>query len=416
MKYFILILTIFSLSSTNAQINYLGLGYTSTTDLTIYNDTIYASTYNGLYKKSVFSIDTNWVACGLQGNHIVQTLVKDYSTFISVVEIGASKKTRIHKSINGGQSFQLILSDTTLIDNYQWLDHIANPLNNFDTLYSLNHMKKTYDGGFTWYPISYYSRRFIKVHPVKHNEIFMGGENMIFFPELQQSSNYGNLFTPIMMAGYFGGDNVVHDMEFIGNRWIGVGEGVISYTDDGGQNWTQAIITWSYPKPWSMYITDIEKSTTGKLYASGESGGANRIGLFYSASNGVSFDTISFPSFNNTNPLIKCIAINSTNTSDNIYFGGNGVYLFKNNLSSILSIEYRNQFINIYPNPSTNGNFTIRISDTDTKIKFWTITDILGRSVISGNSTNINISREGVFILTVLTNKGPMMKKLICKE
>ena len=89
----------------NAQWNYMGLCSTQLTDLTIYHDTIYASTYDGIYKKNVLSADTAWLACGLQGNHVVQTLVPDYKTFICVVEIGNTGSTQIYKSTTLLSSF-----------------------------------------------------------------------------------------------------------------------------------------------------------------------------------------------------------------------------------------------------------------------------------------------------------------------
>ena len=52
-KQILLFALIITTSHLNGQINYLGLGNTMTTDLTIFNDTIYASTYNGLYKRNI---------------------------------------------------------------------------------------------------------------------------------------------------------------------------------------------------------------------------------------------------------------------------------------------------------------------------------------------------------------------------
>ncbi|MDD4645058.1 MAG: hypothetical protein PHY99_03635, partial [Bacteroidales bacterium] len=82
--FFTSILLLLSTLAGSGQWSYLGLSTTSTTDLTIYGDTIYASTYNGIYKKGLKSTDTLWSACGLQGNHVIQTLVPDYLTFICV--------------------------------------------------------------------------------------------------------------------------------------------------------------------------------------------------------------------------------------------------------------------------------------------------------------------------------------------
>lgn len=391
------------------QTFYLGLGHTKTTDLYILGDTMYAGTYNGIYKKNVFTSDTTWIPCGLQGNHVVQIVAADYLKFIAVVEIGSSKTTRIHKSMDGGNTFSLILADTSSINHYQYLDHIAYSGNDIDTIYSLCHMKKTFNGGNTWSPILYSSLRFIKVHPAHSNQVFMGGETMIFSPEIKHSSDFANTFSDVNMSGFFGGDNSVHDMEFVGNRWIAVGEGVISYTDDNGINWYQAINTWSYPLGWRIYIFDIEKSKHNILYASGEAWSANRVNYFTSNDNGVSWDTVSFPSLHNINPLIKCIALFDNVTSDYLFLGGNGVYLTTNPISHVNEFIKESK-ISIYPNPSYDGNFFIQTNDV---IKSWTIYNILGQPILSGKDNHIQLQKKNFYFISIETNNGRQTRKII---
>src|SRR4051812_21550468 len=79
---------------------YIGLGQTQTTDITIHGDSMYASTYDGLYKTAINPgwINVNWIQCGMQGRHVVQTFVPDYHTFISLVEIDSTGTTQIYKS------------------------------------------------------------------------------------------------------------------------------------------------------------------------------------------------------------------------------------------------------------------------------------------------------------------------------
>src|SRR5262245_50969594 len=133
---FVILLFCVATSASMAQWSYIGLsGAGITTDLTIYNDTIYASTHDGIYKKSVSSTDTSWIPCGLQGQHVVQTLVPDYQTFVCVAEIGSSYTTQIYKSVNGGQTFSLLNTDTSNWNSYMFLNAIAQPNDNCDTLY-----------------------------------------------------------------------------------------------------------------------------------------------------------------------------------------------------------------------------------------------------------------------------------------
>jgi hypothetical protein len=416
--YPLLLALVFTTFQVAGQINYLGLGNTITTDLTLCNDTLYASTYNGLFKKNTASQDTNWTVCGLKGNHVVQTLVKDYSSFISVVEIGQTKKTRIWKSSNGGSSFNLLLPDTSLINSYQYLDHLAHPGNSFDTLYSLNHRKKTFDGGKTWLPVKYNSLRFIKVHPVYHNMVFMGGETMIFSAELKRSTDYGNFFENIPISGYFSGDNSIHDMEFAGYRWICVGEGVIVYTDSDGAKWVQTVNTWSAPSPWAMYILDIEKSANGYMYASGETGTTNRIGLFISSTEGAKWDTLSFPAYKNTNPGIKCLAVKSGSNTDHVFLGGVGVYRYDRIISSVPLQTVENQAVDIYPNPSQDGHFTIRSGNVlQETILNMEVFDILGRpqKVDYNRRDQFYLSAKGIFVIRLMTGKQTVCRRIINK-
>jgi hypothetical protein len=90
-----------------AQWSYIGLGTYYCSDLTIYSDSIYASTSDGIYKRSIHASDTIWYPAGMQGQQVVQTLVPSYSHFISVVEIGSTATTQIYESLNSGQIVQL---------------------------------------------------------------------------------------------------------------------------------------------------------------------------------------------------------------------------------------------------------------------------------------------------------------------
>jgi hypothetical protein len=342
-----------------AQWSYIGLAHAGqTTNLTIYNDTIYASTYDGIYKKHVFSIDTNWVPCGMQGNHVVQTLVRDLQNFVCVVEIGLTKTTQIYKSSNGGSTFNLMNTDTSNYNNYQYLNAVAHPEGNYDTLYFLNHQLKTFDGGITWDTIANYdnfSNRFIKVNPVNHNQLIIGGETWILSGFLQASPDQGNNWSIPSMIGYFSGDNCVHDMVIDNNNlWTTAGEGVICRTIDGGNNWTQLLNVWNWPQQWGIYMWDIEVSPAdnNKMYVTGSiSGGGSRVPLFYSQNNGATWDTLSTAA-NFSQSFIRCLAVKNIPSGDKVFLGGTGVYVYQNNFSST-GINGLNKItsIAVFPNP-----------------------------------------------------------------
>lgn len=254
------------------------------------------------------------------------------------------------------------------------------------------------------------------MHPVYHNQVFIGGENAIFSAELKQSTDYAASFTNINMVGYFSGDNSVHDLEFAGNRWIGTGEGVISYSDNNGNSWTQAINTWSYPSPWKMYILDIEKSNNGIFYASGAQNNSIRIGLFYSANNGTSWDTISFPTYNNGNPSTKCLAISSDVNHDNVFMGGNGVCLYKRIFTSVYENNNRSMKINVSPNPARDLVTVSYAGEQETTIEIY---NTFGKCIIqkalpcSTNNINISYLSKGVYLVKITASDQAALCKII---
>lgn len=387
MKKIVLVALVSLVKLVNAQWSYLGLSGTQVTDLTIYCDTIYSSTYDGIYKKYVLSADTAWSVCGMQGNHVVQTLVPNYQTFICVVEIDSTKTTQIYKSTNGGNSFSLMNSSVSNFAIYQYLDHIAHPEGNYDTLYFSNHQLKTFDGGTTWNSINntLLEDRFIKVNPENHTQLFIGGETGYFNAYLQTSFDYGNTWTMLPnMYSYFPGDNSVHDLVINGNDWVAVGEGVIGITSDDGNSWNQLLNTWSYPAQWGLYIYDIEFSPVdkNKIYATGDGHETYKVPLLYSADYGITWDTLSYNS--TIKPRILSLAIKNTASGDKVFLGGKGVYKYENNFTGIINdnpVEPNYYYLSHnYPNPF-NPSTTIEISLPKQSHVTLKIYDILGRVV-----------------------------------
>lgn len=340
-----------------AQWSYRGLAHAGkTTHLTSHQDTLYASTYDGIYKKHVLSQDTTWWPCGLQGNHVVQTLVPDHQHFICVVEIGTTQTTQLYRSANGGATFTLMHPDTSDYNSYQYLNAVAHPEENYDTLYFLNHHLKTYDGGLTWDTLASFTNfvnRCIKVNPVNTQQLIIGGETWILSPFVQLSPDNGTNWYIPNMIGYFAGDNCVHDLVIDStNTWTAAGEGVICRTTDGGNTWTQLLNVWSWPQAWGLYMWDIEVSPAdrNKLYVTGSiSSGGSRIPLFYSQNNGATWDTLSTAAMVSP-PSINCLAVKNSPSGDQVFLGGNGVYVYQNNFAGRPSPEGETP-LTVSPNP-----------------------------------------------------------------
>lgn len=424
-KIITLLLLVVINTSVRSQWNYIGLGFTNTSDLTLLDDTIYASTYDGIYKKSIHTFDTIWIACGLQGNHVVQTFVKNHQTFISIVEIDSTYLTQIYKSIDAGNTFNLMTTDTSAGNSYQYLDAMAYAGEDYDTLYFLNHRLKTYDGGVTWdsIPALMSNDRFIKMNPQNHDQLIIGGESFIMAAYLQTSFDQGVNWNYPMMSNFFAGDNCVHDLVFRENDWYAAGEGVICKTTDGGENWVELFNLWSGPPNFSLYNFDIELSNFDNttLYVTGTNHYAFQVPLIYSIDDGLTWDTISFQQTNTINPDIHCLTSHPILFGDKLYFGGNGVYTYENMFSSIES-PTNNFKVSIYPNPFQNG-YKIKYDKNyhDHQLNLI-MTDALGKIVFeeSFNSNDQyfkpeNLS-EGIYFLNLTDkNSGASISKRIVK-
>ena len=332
----------------HAQWTTLGLSATQVTDLTICADTLYASTYSGIYKTSTLSTDTDWTPCGMQGNHVVQTFVPDARTFICLKETDSTRTSQIYRSTDFGNSFQLM--DTSVGHmGYNFLHKIAHPGDNYDTLYFLNQQKKTFDGGASWDSMENVAwGHFIEVNPADHSQIIVGGEGMAFNAILETSPDYGKSWTHANMNGFFAGDNALHALAINGHDWFGVGEGVICRTSDGGNTWNQLLNMWSYPGQWRLYIFNIafSPSDTKKIYATGDGREALKVPLLYSADYGMTWDTLSYASAGM--PHILSLAVKSLAGRDKVYLGGQGVF------------QYENIFTDIHePDPAPPGRYSL---------------------------------------------------------
>ena len=90
-------------------------------------------------------------------------------------------------------------------------------------------------------------------------------------------------------------------------------------------------------------------------------------------------------------------------------------------------IETLNNFsennISIYPNPASNGNFNISLSDNDKRTIMLNVYDILGKEVysfnyttkIGSNSINVNLkdSNKGMYFVKISSGNNSVTKKLI---
>lgn len=244
---------------------------------------------------------------------------------------------------------------------------------------------------------------------------FAGGSKLNYVAWLKYSTDTCNIFISADMKSYFSGDNNVYDIEFAENKWICTGQGLIACSEDDGVSWKQAWNNRERSSNFSLYTYDIEKSENGILYASGTHA-KNHLGMLVSSTSGQTWDTITISSDISYNPGISCIAINSDDKFDNIYLGGNGVYLYSNILSGISDpIPYKPK-IKIHPNPSKNGVFNITFENADNEMLLkCSVFDLFGRKTdtYSNNPNQASLTEKGIYLLRLETNKSVYFEKVV---
>ncbi len=412
---FLLLLLHVSTFNAVAQWVNLGLDEYQVNDLTLNADTIYASTDDGIFKKSIFSTDTQWTSSGMQGKYVVQTLVENYHTFYALVQIESTNTTRLFKSEDAGLSFSLMTTDTSNIDDYQYLDHMAHPVNNYDTLYLLNHQLKTNDAGATWESMNYFvaTNRFIRVNPTNPAQIIIGGEGDFFNATLQISNDFGQSWAFAAMQSYFAGDNCVHDLAIDGEKWYAAGEGVINLSTSEGENWVPLLDLFDNGSAYSLYFTSIEFSpvSTDILYVSGLKGGNadHLVPLLYTDNQGATWDTLSHigPS---ANQQIRCLTVENIENNDHVFLGGKGVFLYKRLVTQVADHTHELN-LTIYPNPTADKLFIVYASVTNDRLTA-NIFDLQGHLMAKQNFEPGN-GEQTFAIDTSVLSRGTYVLQLI---
>lgn len=129
--------------------------------------------------------------------------------------------------------------------------------------------------------------------------------------------------------------------------------------------------------------------------------------------NGV-FDT----SFRSSNITITSLVghkvyVVKTQNNNSVLIGGNKLFKIVNTLLS--TNDFTKSIISLYPNP-VKDILNITLSE-NTSIENYEIYDLLGKKVMSKNTTQntVNISglSKGIYLLKVLTNEGIITNKFI---
>lgn len=355
MKYIYYVLICFlPITSSFAQWSNQGLSHLTVNQLTLHEDTLYACTNDGIYKRSTELSDTNWAQTAFAGKTVANLLFIDRNECLSLVEegTGPNRLVYIHKSSDRAHTFSLFYDTPASPTIYSYLKHMDKGSGK-DTLYFLDHDLKTYDGGRTWQPlgIPYHKKKFLQAHPGNANEIFAGGENGFFWPQLYHTANSGQSWEDIPV--FLHGDNAIHVLCIRGDDWYAACEGYVIHKKDTASTWRILLNTFSDPV-WSAYYYGLALSPVNEnyLYVSGASR-SSKIHMLISADKGNTWDSLMYdPGLLPRYDIVELL-VQHSDRNDIIWLAGNGVYAYSTAVPLGVDVTPLARF-KVYPNPVTD--------------------------------------------------------------
>ncbi|MFW5760967.1 MAG: T9SS type A sorting domain-containing protein [Cyclobacteriaceae bacterium] len=329
------------------------------------NDTLYATTHDGIYKKGIYTEDTNWVSIGMKGEVILDLVLFSHSEMMLAKQLNAYPDTiSIYRTTDGGahwNEFQNGFGGPG--GGYYGLTACAQleiDSRYPDTIYARGGyvVAKSTDRGNSWelkYPEEWdalgYQSTIMKIDTNKPSHIWAGGELPLFQAFLLKSTDYGNTweqFDDEMNPEQNNASNCLFiNPDDSDDLFLGM-EGRIMRSRDGAHTWDSVLTPPSY-----TYILDIALSKTnpGILYATGSDNGTLHGDLMFYASYdfGTSWDTVYSGIGNDfyANDLL----IREDSGRDKLFFGTNkGVYTYTTKVTQTSEKMLEND-IRVYPNP-----------------------------------------------------------------
>ncbi len=405
-----------------SQWNYKGLGHVATNQLTIHQDSIYASTSSGLYRKNLFDSDTTWELVSFGGSKVLNTLFLDQNECLLLVETDPfAGRISLFRSSDRGKTANLFLNDT--VDyKYPGLQHIAKAGAGKDTIFLLDHNKKTYNGGQTWLPLGHSPQNdnFVYVNPTNQSEVFVGGENMMFAATLQRSTDKAQNWQFENTANVFAGDNAFHVLHIIDGDWYAAGEGIFVKRPVNDSNWTQLLNLFN-DQDWGQYFFGFDYSSANNdyLYLSGDGGNNSKLRLHKSSDRGNTWDTLSYARPDQTQYGVFDLKVQHVWGEDRVWLGGQGVYTYTQSVPLAMDgIGKQPMKVEVYPNPAKEYlrvklGFLDTEQEVDLKI-YNAMGQVVGHKKLQSRAEDIvNIASlpAGIYFLRVHTyERGEVLR------
>ena len=351
-----ILVSLFSVA--NAQLTYIGLAHQKKNrgrpNIRLKSDTLFVPTMNGLFKKSIHSMDTNWLEAGFQGMDINDFVLIGPDTIICVIDstegntvfISTDNGKSYYNSTNGAGGTGFIYFPITRI-NY-------NPLNHKDLLVqSGTCVARSRDFGKTWTEIYdewgwiAYQTNGLDFHPLDTSSIYSCGEYSIFHSYVHYSHNQGADWE----TSNYEQNQSVNRLAFHPtdeNIIIAGKEGHISRSTDKGKTWTNVYNTPNYE-----YIVTMEFDPNHPytVYATGGAFDArDSVRIFRSDDVGKTWGvwkTFLIPQ-EVDHPGIMVFKL----VDNHLYlmFGNAAMFKLENEIGNVEAISMEPQ-IKIYPNP-----------------------------------------------------------------
>lgn len=252
---------------------------------------IFAATHDGIYRNQRQNASADgWQRIGLDSKEVSDLVVFNDQEILAAIELDMDEDISLYKTTDGGENW-LPFQQGFGGEASQTVKALEYDRENPDVLFARGNfvVAKSTDRGQSWEPVigewdaAGYQAPLIKIDQNYPDYVWAGGENSIFQPYLNKSTNRGE--TWIGVNPPYEGDNAVYSLVSHPDNpeHILVGmEGQILYSTDGGENYETSIFFED-----GTYILNLEKQDAQQetVYATGSQGGTSGGNLFFYESN-----------------------------------------------------------------------------------------------------------------------------------
>jgi photosystem II stability/assembly factor-like uncharacterized protein len=392
--------------------------------LHIEDDTLYASTLSGVYKK-VLTQQNDWEAYAFKGIPVIEFVKNENQLLAISTGVNNSSDSLLLRSKDGGKTIENLKPEGLIANgtNINMMCRIVqNPDNKNSVLVSNPYigLYRSPDFGDNWNCLSTGCLEwYTGFHPLDTATIFYAGETFVFSGMIVKSVNNGRDWSTYTHPG---GDNSVHDIAYHPTNpdiLFYSGEGFIGKSIDKGETWDLTDL-----RNTGMYFFKIIFDTNNPdiLYATGVNGNATFKGNTLSVYRSTDLGNTWSLAYEEDMEYDYCQITDMVSYKDKLIFltRYDGVYELDVDKMQLVANEKINIVpdIEIYQEPSS-GRIQFK---SEVKIHAVEIVDLTGKTAkrvtLSDQDSHIDTSSlsKGIYLLTFYTDKQPVTKKIMVAE